>query len=392
VQPDDHDPLSFSVTIIDNEREASFGASVAAATEGSDVVLTITADEELEFEYWVEDVSASDGSDYTGASGTVWADPYNDGVVAFPTIPNLLDEAIRSFKVHVRIAGAEESEVVLEADILDDDEPGIVQTVEYAYDVYNRLVSRSLDADGEGEQAATDSYYSWESGQIILEFDGTDLSHRYLYGPAVDQLLADENALGDVLYPLADHLNTARDLAMYDFVQDETTIVNHRVFDSFGNLISESDNSFLFGFTGRLFDEASGLQNNWNRWYDPRIGQWLSEDPIGFDGDRSNLYRYVGNSPTSRSDPTGLIDPDIQSGDYKRPPGWPNPDPKAPRAPIEFEGTLESLPGALSQMADSVEAKEEAKRIAEAIKNTFKNNWRWRVPRPYDERIKGYYW
>jgi uncharacterized protein RhaS with RHS repeats len=40
--------------------------------------------------------------------------------------------------------------------------------------------------------------------------------------------------------------------------------------------------------------------------YDPTIGKWLSEDPIGFAGDGSNLYRYVGNSPTQFVDPLGL--------------------------------------------------------------------------------------
>ena len=51
-----------------------------------------------------------------------------------------------------------------------------------------------------------------------------------------------------------------------------------------------------FAFTGRWFDQATGLQNNTNRWYDPSIGRWLSEDPIGFEGDPSNLYRPMGNA------------------------------------------------------------------------------------------------
>ncbi len=61
-----------------------------------------------------------------------------------------------------------------------------------------------------------------------------------------------------------------------------------------------------FGFTGRMFDTATGLQNNLNRRYDPAAGRWISEDPFGFAGGDSNLYRYVGNSPTNATDPTGL--------------------------------------------------------------------------------------
>ncbi|MGL4554316.1 MAG: RHS repeat-associated core domain-containing protein [Gemmataceae bacterium] len=40
--------------------------------------------------------------------------------------------------------------------------------------------------------------------------------------------------------------------------------------------------------------------------YDPTIGRWLTEDPIGFEGEDANLYRYVGNRPTNATDPSGL--------------------------------------------------------------------------------------
>jgi hypothetical protein len=40
--------------------------------------------------------------------------------------------------------------------------------------------------------------------------------------------------------------------------------------------------------------------------YNPRIGKWLSADPIGFDGKDVNLYRYVGNALTHAADPMGL--------------------------------------------------------------------------------------
>jgi hypothetical protein len=40
--------------------------------------------------------------------------------------------------------------------------------------------------------------------------------------------------------------------------------------------------------------------------YDPKIGQFLSEDPIEFDGQDENLHRYVYNNPVSLIDPDGL--------------------------------------------------------------------------------------
>jgi hypothetical protein len=39
--------------------------------------------------------------------------------------------------------------------------------------------------------------------------------------------------------------------------------------------------------------------------YDPSIGRWLQEDPIGFAAGDPNLYRYVGNDPLNNTDPTG---------------------------------------------------------------------------------------
>ena len=39
--------------------------------------------------------------------------------------------------------------------------------------------------------------------------------------------------------------------------------------------------------------------------YSPSIGRWLNRDPIGEDGG-VNLYAYVFNSPTNRSDASGL--------------------------------------------------------------------------------------
>jgi RHS repeat-associated protein len=60
-------------------------------------------------------------------------------------------------------------------------------------------------------------------------------------------------------------------------------------------------------YTGRFIDQLTGLQWHLHRWYDPALGRWLSEDPIGFAGDPWNLYRYVGNAPTNATDPTGLL-------------------------------------------------------------------------------------
>jgi len=206
------------------------------------------------------------------------------------------------------------------------------QIIHYTYDAFNQLVKRVEDADGAGTSAPIDqTFYLYDQGQVALEFhqsgsgdlDAEDLTHRYLWGPAVDQLLADEqvdfsdtDADGEVLWALTDHLGSVRDV-----VDSNGDLRIRRAYDSFGNRIqdehfdtagdpvSSSDPEYVdvaFEFTGRYFDEATGLQNNLNRWYDPAIGRWISEDPIGFAGKDVNLYRYVGNSPVISVDPDGL--------------------------------------------------------------------------------------
>jgi len=200
----------------------------------------------------------------------------------------------------------------------DDSQSEATRTVEHGYDAQNRWIKTSLDADGAGEGAAVDRFFVYDGNQIILQLDDSgDPAHRYLWGPAVDQLLADEAVAGEVTWPLTDHLGTIRDWAAYD---DETTIVNHILYDAFGRITEETNPAdHLFYFTARPLEKETGLQNNLHRWYEPPTGKWLSEDPIGFDAGDGNLYRYVGNMPATAKDPDGLdIDIDAEYEEHRK--------------------------------------------------------------------------
>ena len=192
----------------------------------------------------------------------------------------------------------------------------IVKQVDYEYDPYNRLVHRTFDADGAGSGAATDQFWVYDQGiNAVLQFDGlsaSNLSHRYLWSNSVDELLADEQIAGsNTLWGLADHLGSLRDIADLNEGTGVTSITNHRILNSFGKLISENNAAvdMLFAFTGKQYDEATALQHNLFRWYDPALGQWLSEDPLGFAAGDENVRRYVGNGVVDSIDPLGLQEP-----------------------------------------------------------------------------------
>lgn len=59
------------------------------------------------------------------------------------------------------------------------------------------------------------------------------------------------------------------------------------------------------GQAGYYGDAHTGLYYCHNRYYDPRLGSWLSRDPIGLDGG-TNLYSYCGGNPVMFWDPSGL--------------------------------------------------------------------------------------
>jgi RHS repeat-associated protein len=81
-------------------------------------------------------------------------------------------------------------------------------------------------------------------------------------------------------------------------------------YDPWGNLLQEKHldskkpTSQSIRFQGQHFDEESGLHYNRFRYYDPRVGRYITQDPIGLFGG-NNIYAYP-TDPILWIDPSGL--------------------------------------------------------------------------------------
>ena len=123
---------------------------------------------------------------------------------------------------------------------------------------------------------------------------------------------------GTVTWSLGDNLGTIRDLVQYNAATGTKTVDNHVRYDTFGLIVSHTNSQFQpwFAYTGRAWDLAASLSFHRARWYDPRAGRFLSEDPLGFAAGDVNLSRYVGNGATLWVNPSGktLITPGLGVG------------------------------------------------------------------------------
>ena len=188
-------------------------------------------------------------------------------------------------------------------------------SVAYTYDMFNNLIGRTVTTYGTGGTTTT-QHYVFDGTNMVLALGSGDVpTDRYLWGPAVDQVLADEQpglagALSGTstgtLWALGDNQNSVRDV-----VEDDGTLEQHIAYSPFGQQVTVSTTvvptvaAFAFGYTGTYTDTVTGLQLHGARWYDPASQRWLSQDPAAAD---SNLYRYCGNAPTDGTDPSGLAE------------------------------------------------------------------------------------
>jgi RHS repeat-associated protein len=172
-----------------------------------------------------------------------------------------------------------------------------VQDDKFTYDVENRRIGKNTLSGGQ-------SWTGYDGVNPYADFNSSgSLTYRYLYGNAIDFLLARVDTSGTPMWYLTDKLGSVR-----EDVSTSGSVLDSITYDSYGNILTESSpsNGDRFKYTSREWDSEIAQYYYRARDYNPAIGRFLTEDPLALGAGDSDLYRYVGNNPVNNSDPLGL--------------------------------------------------------------------------------------
>lgn len=163
----------------------------------------------------------------------------------------------------------------------------------YRYDGLGRRIEKNA-----GGQLTR---FVYDSQNILAEFSpsGTQTA-LYTQGSGIDDVLSVHRGAATYFYQ-SDALGSVARV-----VDDAGAVKASLVYDSFGQILSGTgDPQSAYAFQGREFDKESGLYYFRARYYDPRLGRFISEDPLGFEGG-ANFFAFVHNNPINSTDPLGL--------------------------------------------------------------------------------------
>jgi RHS repeat-associated protein len=176
-------------------------------------------------------------------------------------------------------------------------------TAQFYYDGKNRQIARRIGGDIR--------FSSWDNWELLEEYaSGLTVVKGYLQGatgvikswdPIYGQLYYYQDKLGSTT-----HVANAIGQLVESYHYDLTGTPSY--FNSTSQPINSSTVAVADLYAGERWIPELRLYDLRNRFMSPELGRFLQPDPIGFQGDGSNLYRYCGNDPVDRSDPTGLFD------------------------------------------------------------------------------------
>jgi RHS repeat-associated protein len=190
-------------------------------------------------------------------------------------------------------------------------------TTTYAYNHDNRLTelhdgaTLTFTYNGDGlRQSRTvngaTTRYAYDGVRLLKELDAAGATQTtYTLAPLGDEwypLVSDRKA-GATRFYAFDALGTTRALT------NQSQLTTHQFTDdAYGNLLTATDPAATphqyIGKLGYYTDAASGLQLLTERYYDPVVGRFVTEDPIKEGG---NWFGYVGGNALENVDPSGTI-------------------------------------------------------------------------------------
>jgi len=184
-------------------------------------------------------------------------------------------------------------------------------TTSYSFDKPYRLTGMGANTqfsyDGAGNRlravrSGTETRYIYDaSGNLLAEADASNtITRYYVHGAGLLAAITPADAVYCYHFDA-----TGNTVAITDGSEN---VVNSYDYSPFGMILSETE-AFAqpFKYVGKLGVMAEGdFYYMRARYYDPLVGRFISEDPMGFDGGDVNLYVYAGNNPVLLVDPWGL--------------------------------------------------------------------------------------
>jgi RHS repeat-associated protein len=166
--------------------------------------------------------------------------------------------------------------------------------VSYGYNAFGQRVRRT-------SPVGAVQRYLYDGDDLLMELDAAgDPVREYTYYPGVD-LPHSVRQNGQTYYYALEYPGHVAGL-----VTAAGQVVNRYEYTPFGKTLSMTEGvPNPLQYMARELDSDAGLYYVRNRWYDPALERFVSEDPIGLAGG-PNLYGYAGNSPTNLRDPSGL--------------------------------------------------------------------------------------
>lgn len=165
-------------------------------------------------------------------------------------------------------------------------------TATFRYDYAGNLIEKTVNGK-------TESYVLDEITNVTYQADSSGLRMSILSGPGIDQHFGIVKAGGGAELGLMDAINST-----VATVDETGALQGQFAYEPYGQTAVSGSTVFPFRFTGRT-PAVGDLYYYRARFYDPVAARFVSEDPVGFSGGDTNLYRYAQGAPEELTDPTG---------------------------------------------------------------------------------------